>query len=131
MGTGPPRQAGPPPPAWPGDRSSTGQWARGVSAAETIVATVRAGEHGEQNRADALLAVGMGDLADVLPARIGDHAAQILCTGIAASPGAASGRVCLSVDAVLDTVDAGEPAVLVAMESGPKDEPGIAGPRRS
>ena len=43
----------------------------------------------------------------------------------AASPGAASGKLCLSVDTVLETVDAGEEAIMVAMETGPEDEPGM------
>ncbi|MEG3586343.1 MAG: putative PEP-binding protein, partial [Actinomycetota bacterium] len=34
-------------------------------------------------------------------------------------------KLCLSVDAVLDTVDAGEEAIMVAMETGPADEPGM------
>ena len=46
-------------------------------------------------------------------------------TGIAASPGAATGKLCLSVDTVLDTVDAGDQAIMVAMETGPADEPGM------
>ncbi|MEC7924408.1 MAG: putative PEP-binding protein, partial [Actinomycetota bacterium] len=50
---------------------------------------------------------------------------EALCHGIAASPGAASGKLCLSVDAVLEVVDAGEQAIMVAMETGPADEPGM------
>ncbi len=96
-----------------------------MTAAERIVAAVRSVEAGEAEIADAVASIDVADLAEVLHTRVGDHGAQVLCTGIAASPGAASGRVCLSVDEVLDTVDAGDAAVLVATETGPEDEPGM------
>ncbi len=96
-----------------------------VTAAERIVAAVRAAEAGEHSRDDALRAITENDLADVLHTTIGDHGAQILCSGIAAAPGAGVGKLCLSVDAVLDVVDSGGQAIMVAMETGPEDEPGM------
>lgn len=96
-----------------------------MNAAERIVKAVQGAESGSHSRADALRAVTPEDLGEVLFASVGDHGAQVLCSGIAASPGAGVGRLCLSVDAVLDVVDAGEEAVMVAMETGPEDEPAM------
>ncbi|MGI9624161.1 MAG: PEP-utilizing enzyme, partial [Acidimicrobiales bacterium] len=96
-----------------------------MSSAERIVAAVDQANAGVHSRADAILAVSPDDLNAVLHASVGDHTAQILCAGIAASPGAGVGKLCLSVDAVLEVVDAGGQAVLVAMETGPEDEPGM------
>ena len=96
-----------------------------MSAAERIVAAVEAVAAGELSVEDALRSISADDLADVLHASVGEHDAEVLCTGIAASPGAAAGKLCLSVDAVLEVVDAGEQAIMVAMETGPEDEPGM------
>ena len=51
--------------------------------------------------------------------------AQVVAAGVAASPGAGSGVLCLSVDDVLDAVDAGRDAVLVCVETTPADEVGM------
>ena len=48
-----------------------------------------------------------------------------LGTGVAASPGAASGALCLTTEAVLDASDRGEAAVLVRDETTPADEVGM------
>lgn len=45
--------------------------------------------------------------------------------GLAASPGAAIGRVCFSVEAVQETVENGEPAILVRRETSPEDLAGM------
>ena len=50
---------------------------------------------------------------------------ELLGTGIAASPGAASGILCFSSDAVLDATDRGEKAILVCNETTPADEIGM------
>jgi pyruvate,orthophosphate dikinase len=96
-----------------------------MSAHQRITAAVVATLAGEQTRDDALRAISEADLAEVLHATIGDQAGELLCAGIAASPGVAVGKICLSVDAVLSVVDAGDEAVLVASETGPEDEPGM------
>jgi pyruvate,orthophosphate dikinase len=94
--------------------------------ANRIIAAVRSVEHGTATRDDALRAVSTDDVTAVLHAQLGaGDEAIVLCSGIGASPGAAVGRICLSVDAVLDTVDRGEPAILVASETGPADEIGM------
>ena len=50
---------------------------------------------------------------------------EALGTGVAASPGAASGALCLTTEAVLDASDRGEAAVLVRDETTPADEVGM------
>jgi len=54
-----------------------------------------------------------------------DSAGTAVATGIAASPGAASGVVCLTSDRVMDVVDAGGQALLVCLETSPADELGM------
>ncbi|MBT5569144.1 MAG: pyruvate, phosphate dikinase, partial [Acidimicrobiaceae bacterium] len=55
----------------------------------------------------------------------GGNYLELLGTGVAASPGAASGILCLTAEAVLDAEDRGEPAVLVRDETTPADEIGM------
>ena len=55
----------------------------------------------------------------------GAGSAGRLGVGTAASPGAASGVVCLTSEAVMDAADRGEPAVLVCVETSPADELGM------
>ena len=55
----------------------------------------------------------------------GGNDLELLGTGVAASPGAASGILCLTAEAVLDAEDRGEPAVLVRDETTPADEIGM------
>ena len=51
--------------------------------------------------------------------------AVVVATGVAASPGATSGALCLDVDDVLDAADEGRDAVLVCVETTPADEVGM------
>ena len=74
---------------------------------------------------EAITIVDPQDLMDVLFSTADEIETEPLAIGIAASPGAATGKLCLSVDAVLETVDAGEEAIMFAMETGPEDEPGM------
>ena len=74
---------------------------------------------------EAISNVDPQDLMDVLFSTADEIETEPLAIGIAASPGAATGKLCLSVDAVLETVDAGEEAIMFAMETGPEDEPGM------
>ena len=55
----------------------------------------------------------------------GGNDLELLGTGVAASPGAASGVLCLTAEAVLDASDRGEAAVLVRDETTPADEVGM------
>ena len=88
-----------------------------------VVAAVLAVERGEIDRAEAVRRVAPGDVEDLLHAQMTDGpSAPVAAHGVAASPGAASGRVCLSVDAVLDADDEGISAVYVRPFTTPADE---------
>ena len=88
-----------------------------------IVAAVKAAERGEFGRADAVLGVTPDDVEELLHAKLTDGpSATVVAHGVAASPGAASGQVCLTVDAVLDAEDEGIPAVFVRPFTTPADE---------
>ncbi len=88
-----------------------------------VVAAVQAVERGGLGRAEAVLGVAPGDVEDLLHAKLADGPpAAVAARGVAASPGAASGRVCLSVDAVLDADDEGAPAVYIRPFTTPADE---------
>lgn len=47
---------------------------------------------------------------------------QVIANGVGASPGVASGLVCLNAEEVVNTVESGEIAVLVCVETTPADE---------
>ena len=96
-----------------------------MNASEKIVTVVSEALDGKHSREHAVQAITEEDLTEVLFDSATGHIPEALCHGIAASPGAASGKLCLSVDAVLEVVDAGEQAIMVAMETGPADEPGM------
>ena len=96
-----------------------------MNTSEKIIDAVNQAVDGNQSREDAVRAITDEDLIDVLFDSATGESTEPLCQGIAASPGAASGKLCLSVDAVLEVVDAGEQAIMVAMETGPADEPGM------
>jgi pyruvate,orthophosphate dikinase len=96
-----------------------------VSTSEKIIDAVNQALDGTHSRKQAVQLITQDDLANVLFDRASGDSKEPLCQGIAASPGAASGKLCLSVDAVLEVVDAGEQAIMVAMETGPADEPGM------
>ena len=88
-----------------------------------VVAAVQAAERGEIDRAEAVRRVAPAEVEQLLHAQMADGpSAQVLARGVAASPGAASGRVCLSVDAVLDADDEGIPAVYIRPLTTPADE---------
>ena len=88
-----------------------------------VVAAVQAVERGEMDRTEAVLRVKPDDVEHLLHARMTDiPTASVAAHGVAASPGAASGRVCLSVEAVLDADDEGIPAVFVRPFTTPADE---------
>ena len=88
-----------------------------------VVAAVQAVKRGELNKTEAVLAASPGAVEDLLHAQMADGpSAPVAAQGVAASPGGASGRVCLSVDAVLDADDEGIPAVFVRPFTTPADE---------
>ena len=96
-----------------------------MNASEKIIDAVNQAVDGNHSRKEAVQLITEDDLADVLFDSATGDSIEPLCKGIAASPGAASGKLCLSVDAVLEVVDAGEQATMAARETGPADEPGM------
>ncbi|WP_419926421.1 putative PEP-binding protein [Candidatus Poriferisocius sp.] len=88
-----------------------------------VVAMVQAAERGDLDRTEAVLRVSPDDVEHLLHAKMTDGpSAPVAARGVAASPGAASGRVCLTVDSVLDAEDEGIPAVFVRPFTTPADE---------
>ncbi len=88
-----------------------------------VVAAVRAVERGDADRTEAVLGVAPDDVEAVLHARMtNDQAGPVAAQGVAASPGAASGRVCFTVDSVLDADGEGVPAIYVRPFTTPADE---------
>ena len=51
---------------------------------------------------------------------------EVLATGLAASPGAASGKIVFSADEAAEMAEAGEPVILVRRETSPEDIHGMA-----
>jgi len=96
-----------------------------MNSAEKIISLVREAQEGKCSRHEVIKEITAIDLVDVLFDSATGSTTTALCVGIGASPGAASGKLCLDVDSVLDAVDAGEQAIMVAMETGPEDEPGM------
>ena len=88
-----------------------------------IVAAVSAVGRGEMEQVEAVMGVSPDDVENLLHAKIaGDSSAPAVAHGVPASPGAASGRVCLTVDAVLDAEDEDIAAVFVRPFTTPADE---------
>jgi len=96
-----------------------------VNAYDKIISVVQQALTGEIRTSDAINEITAEDLTEVLFSSANGDTSGLLSTGIAASPGAATGKLCLSVDAVLNAVDSGNEAIMVAMETGPADEPGM------
>ena len=63
-------------------------------------------ENNDISTEEAISNVDPQDLMEVLFSTADETETEPLAIGIAASPGAATGKLCLSVDAVLETVDA-------------------------
>ena len=96
-----------------------------MNAYDKIATVVQQVTTGKKTTQEAIDAISTKDLTECLFSSSQGDTSGPLATGIAASPGAATGKLCLSVDNVLDTVDAGGAAIMVAMETGPADEPGM------
>ncbi len=92
-----------------------------------VVAAVRAVERGDIERVEAVRQVSPADVDDLLHARVAENpSGPVVARGVGASPGAASGRVCMTVEAALDADDRGVPAVYVRPLTTPADEPAMA-----
>ncbi len=103
-----------------------------MPVSEAIVAAVReARAAGTVDAAvTAVRAIAPEALAELFHASLaGSDDVPPLTTGLAASPGAAVGRIVLSADAAVAAADAGEPAMLVRPETTPDDVVGMQAAR--
>jgi len=91
-------------------------------AADLITAVGRARSADEAARAAVVAAVSPLLVEELLHDQLADAEAPVVAIGIAASPGAGSGQVYFSSDAVIDALDRGELVVLACPETSPADE---------
>jgi pyruvate, orthophosphate dikinase len=79
------------------------------------------------SRAEALMRVTPAQLDALVHTRRRSGTDVVeLTRGLGASPGLATGAICLTTDAVLDCADRGSPAILVRLETSPEDGQGMA-----
>jgi pyruvate,orthophosphate dikinase len=76
-------------------------------------------------RDEALLRVNENHLEQVLHPQFAASDVQVIATGLAASPGAAVGKVRLTADAAAEAAAAGEKVILVRNETSPEDVHGM------
>ncbi len=93
---------------------------RGADLFHELVA--RVGEAGLADRTAALVEVTVGDVEAVLHAQATGER-RVLATGLAASPGVASGVAVFDAWRGLDAFDDGHDVILVRPETSPADEP--------
>nr|MDJ0962436.1 PEP/pyruvate-binding domain-containing protein [Acidimicrobiia bacterium] len=81
---------------------------------------------GRISETEALLHVDPEDLQGMLHPHLGMyHVPEPVATGVAAAPGAATGRVVFSAPEAVAAAAAGEPAILVLREANPDDADGV------
>ncbi len=96
------------------------------SARASIRIAVDLAEAGVIGREDALLRVDPTALTEVLHPQVDPHAMRDeIGTGLAASPGAATGRIALSATEAMALAAQGEAAILVRPETSPDDIRGM------
>ncbi len=97
------------------------------AAAAAVRIAVEMAQEGVIGRDDAVRRIGAVHLERLARPHLdprGDH--HVIATGLGASPGVATGRVCLSADDVDDMADAGEGVILTRAETSPSDVHGMA-----
>lgn len=77
------------------------------------------------SREEALMRITEEHLDQVLHPQFSGKDLQIIATGLAASPGAAVGRVYFTADDAVDAADRGERVILVRNETSPEDVHGM------
>lgn len=85
-------------------------------------------EEGMITKAQAIERIHADQLDQLLHPSFDDNAlqsAKVICKGLPASPGAASGRVYFSSEDVVKAAEKGIPAILVRMETSPEDIEGM------
>jgi pyruvate, orthophosphate dikinase len=87
---------------------------------------VRLAEDGIISQQEAVMRVGPHSLSELLHRQVDPEAARdVLVTGIAASPGAATGRIVFTSTEAQASASRGEPCVLVRRETSPEDIRGM------
>jgi pyruvate,orthophosphate dikinase len=83
-------------------------------------------EEGIIRKDEALLRIDPGQLEQLLHPRMDPVAeVEVLCTGLGASPGAATGRIVLTAQEAAERGGAGEAVILVRKETDPDDVEGM------
>ncbi len=101
-----------------------------IPARRTSRATVRIAvdlaKAGVISREDAVLRIEPGHLAESLHPQVDPYATRtVLGTGLAASPGAATGKIVFTPEAAQAAQSQGDPAILVRFETSPEDIRGM------
>ncbi|MFC4948274.1 pyruvate, phosphate dikinase [Pseudonocardia sp. GCM10023141] len=97
------------------------------AAAAAVRIAVELAQEGVIDRAEAVRRIGAVHLERLARPHLdplGEH--HVLATGLGASPGVASGRICLTADDVADVGDEGAGVVLTRAETSPSDVHGMA-----
>ena len=96
------------------------------SARASVRIAVALAEDGVIEKGDAVLRIAPGGLSEMLHRQV-DPAAhrEVLAQGVAASPGAATGRLVFSSEAAQASAARGEPCILVRRETSPEDIRGM------
>jgi pyruvate,orthophosphate dikinase len=96
------------------------------SGRASIAASVRMAEDGIKSRSEALLSLDPRNLNEVLHPQIDPKAERdVFARGIAASPGAATGRIVFSANAAQAAAARGDACILVRVETTPEDIRGM------
>jgi pyruvate,orthophosphate dikinase len=96
----------------------------GVAALRMAVDMTKKGDLGI-SRDEALMRVTAEHLDQVLHPQFANKNATVLTKGLAASPGAAVGKVYFTADAAADAADRGDKVILVRSETSPEDVHGM------
>ena len=99
------------------------------TAAAAVKIAVDFFEEGLANKEDALMQIDVNYIEKLLHPTFDLDAlakAEVIGGALAASPGAATGRICLDSESVLATVAKGDKALLVRVETSPEDIEGMA-----
>jgi pyruvate,orthophosphate dikinase len=96
----------------------------GTAALRMAVEMTR-GRKWKISREDALLRITEDHLDQVLHPQFAANQMQVIAKGLAASPGAAVGRVYFTADDAADAADRGEKVILVRTETSPEDVHGM------
>ena len=98
---------------------------RSGAAALRIAVAMAEDPHIALDRREALQRIRPEHVEQVLRRTLSGTGA-VIATGLAASPGAAVGRVCLSADAAVQAAEQGHDVILVRAETSPEDVHGMA-----